>query len=263
MAEAPPWEVHCLDARQMTPVVSGSCGMVLSSPPYFPEGVESVLRSGRVRDVADLTETVRAFVDGLAPVFHEVRRVLRPDGYAVLITRYLSAGGVQIPVTGWFRRLMENEGFAVRGRFFLRRHARRSPGQRAGDFLRGGEFNPMGVEDVMVYRRGGSGRGGRKVAREEMSAAEMTSWLEPLWNLPGPGAGRKHPHQMPREAGRRLMLLYSRPGDVVLDPFAGAAGLLLDGPGLGRRVIACEVDPRYAAICREQLSGSSPSLKSP
>jgi DNA modification methylase len=59
------------------------------------------------------------------------------------------------------------------------------------------------------------------------------------------------------------MLLYSRPGDVVLDPFAGAAGLLLDGPGLGRRVIACEVDPRYAAICRDQLKRSFQSRHFP
>jgi site-specific DNA-methyltransferase (adenine-specific) len=62
---------------------------------------------------------------------------------------------------------------------------------------------------------------------------------------------------MPREAGRRLILLYSRPGDVVLDPFAGAAGLLLEGQRLGRRVVACEVDPRYAEVCRQELSRSA------
>jgi DNA modification methylase len=50
------------------------------------------------------------------------------------------------------------------------------------------------------------------------------------------------------------MLLYSRPGEVVLDPFAGAAGLLLEGLRLGRRVVACEVDPRYAEVCRRELA---------
>jgi DNA modification methylase len=254
MAESGAWEVHCLDSREMHPVATGSCAMVLTSPPYFPAGVEVVLRSGRVRDAGALADEVRGFVEGLAPVFREMARVLRPDGRVALITRYLSAGGVQIPVTCWFRQLMEREGFVVGGRFFLRKHARRSPGQRAGDFLRGAEATPVGVEDVMVYRRANERRGGARMVRGEVTAEEVTAWLEPLWSLSSPGAGRRHPHQMPREAGRRLILLYSRPGDVVLDPFAGAAGLLLDGPALGRRVIACELDPRYAVICREQFN---------
>lgn len=247
------WEVHCLDSREMHPVETGSCALVLTSPPYFPADVEVVLRSGRVRDVGGLADRVQVFVEGLAPVFREMARVLRPGGCIALITRYLSAGGVQIPVTGWFRLLMAREGFVVGSRFFLRRHSRRSPGQRAGDFLRGGEARPVGVEDVMVYRRADRSGGGPRLERDGVTAEEVTAWLEPLWNLPSPGAGRRHPHQMPREAGRRLMLLYSRPGDMVLDPFAGAAGLLLDGPALGRRVIACELDPRYAAICRQQF----------
>ncbi len=247
------WEVHCLDSRDMRPVGTASCGLVLSSPPYFPEWVEAELRSGVVRDRRVLSGAVREFVEGLAPVFGEIRRVLRPGGKLVLITRYLAAGGEQIPVTEWFRGLVEREGMVVEARYFLRKYGRRSPRQRAGDFVRGGAAVPVAVEDVMVY---GDGEpvGRKRTVRCGVSEEEVVSLLEPLWDLPSPGAGRKHPHQMPREAGRRLMLLYSRPGEVVLDPFAGAAGLLLEGLRLGRRVVACEVDPRYAEVCRRELA---------
>lgn len=52
MTERGAWEVHCLDSRDMRPVGTASCGLVLSSPPYFPEGVEAELRSGVLKKLA-------------------------------------------------------------------------------------------------------------------------------------------------------------------------------------------------------------------
>ena len=48
---------------------------------------------------------------------------------------------------------------------------------------------------------------------------------------------------------------YSRPGDVVLDPFAGYGTTAVVAARLGRRPIAIELLPRRAARIRRRLRG--------
>lgn len=48
-----------------------------------------------------------------------------------------------------------------------------------------------------------------------------------MWEIPNAGANRKdgvegHPAQMPTELARRAVMLYTMPGDIVIDPFSGS-----------------------------------------
>ena len=62
-----------------------------------------------------------------------------------------------------------------------------------------------------------------------------------------------HPTQKPLELIRRLVLASSRPGDLVLDPFAGSGTTAVVAEELGRRWIACDADPRYVGLARDRL----------
>jgi DNA modification methylase len=50
----------------------------------------------------------------------------------------------------------------------------------------------------------------------------------------------------------------TRPGDVVLDPFAGAGTTLLVADRLGRNAIGCELKPEYSAMAVNRLTGDAP-----
>jgi site-specific DNA-methyltransferase (adenine-specific) len=63
-----------------------------------------------------------------------------------------------------------------------------------------------------------------------------------------------HPTQKPLELVRRLVAAASRPGNTVLDPFAGSGTTFVACEALGRRWLGCEVDPGFQRLILERLA---------
>ncbi|MBW4590110.1 MAG: DNA methylase [Aetokthonos hydrillicola CCALA 1050] len=63
-----------------------------------------------------------------------------------------------------------------------------------------------------------------------------------------------HPTQKPVEPLAQLIAAFSKPGEVVLDPFAGSASTAVAAWQTGRHYIAIEKDPNYHAIAQQRLS---------
>lgn len=61
------------------------------------------------------------------------------------------------------------------------------------------------------------------------------------------------PH-FPWELPRRCIKLFSFPGDLVLDPFAGWGTTLVEAQALGRRWIGIEKLPEYCRMAQERLN---------
>ena len=79
-------------------------------------------------------------------------------------------------------------------------------------------------------------------AVRETSGANLRNY----WILgPDPG-GTSHPAVFPRELARRCILLGSRPGDLVLDPFSGSGTTGVVAVELNRRAVLIELNETYA-----------------
>lgn len=63
-----------------------------------------------------------------------------------------------------------------------------------------------------------------------------------------------HPCQFPIELVERLILSMTQPGDLVLDPFAGAGTSVVAAVRHGRRGCGAEKMPEYVAIARERIA---------
>ena len=63
-----------------------------------------------------------------------------------------------------------------------------------------------------------------------------------------------HPTQKPIEAIRPLITAFSKPGDVVLDPFAGSGTTAIAARQIGRRYILIKKDTEYFRIAKKRLS---------
>jgi DNA modification methylase len=62
-----------------------------------------------------------------------------------------------------------------------------------------------------------------------------------------------HPCQMPEAVLERIIRVSSRPGELVLDPFAGSGTTLAVSKRLGRDYIGCELSPEYVARIQRRL----------
>jgi len=70
------------------------------------------------------------------------------------------------------------------------------------------------------------------------------------WTYTG---NRLHPTQKPVGIFLPLLKAYTKPGDVVLDPFAGSASTLVAAQEMDRRFIGIELDPDHQATATARL----------
>src|SRR3990167_9411158 len=82
----------------------------------------------------------------------------------------------------------------------------------------------------------------------EASGANLRNY----WILGPDPSGNGHPAAFPRELVRRCILLGSREGDTILDPFGGSGTTGLAAKELSRKAILIELNPADAQMCRER-----------
>lgn len=70
------------------------------------------------------------------------------------------------------------------------------------------------------------------------------------WRYTG---NKLHPTQKPLSVLSPLVQTFSRPGDLVLDPFAGSGSTLVAAQMLGRGYLGIELDANYHALAQERL----------
>ena len=69
-----------------------------------------------------------------------------------------------------------------------------------------------------------------------------------------------HPTPKPAELAAFFVHLHSKPGDLVLDPFAGHAWVGEACARMGRRYLGVELDPAFAARAREKVAAAADSV---
>lgn len=84
---------------------------------------------------------------------------------------------------------------------------------------------------------------------------KRTGPVSDVWNFDtvAPYAG-KHPCEKPQALLRHMIDVSSRPGDLILDPFAGSGSTLIAARDAGRRATGIEMDLGYCRRIAERLS---------
>jgi modification methylase len=120
-------------------------------------------------------------------------------------------------------------------------------------------YPPNGIveidfEYILLFRKPGEARAVPRERKEgaALSRDEWKSWYSGHWNV---GGARKGGHEapFPEEIPRRLIRMFSLPGDTVLDPFLGTGTTAAVAVALGRSAVGYEINLDYIAVAGERL----------
>jgi site-specific DNA-methyltransferase (adenine-specific) len=78
-----------------------------------------------------------------------------------------------------------------------------------------------------------------------------------MWDIPMTPTSEKsfgkHPSQKPMALSERLVIGFSRPGELILDPFLGSGSFLVAAQKLGRHFLGVEREQEYADLAMKRL----------
>jgi len=81
-----------------------------------------------------------------------------------------------------------------------------------------------------------------------------------MWDIPMTPISEKkfgkHPSQKPLALSNRLVIGFSKPGELILDPFLGSGSFLVAAKSLERDFLGIEQDPEYAEIARNRIAAA-------
>lgn len=117
-------------------------------------------------------------------------------------------------------------------------------------------------EFILVFKK--PGKAPRPTAEQKsMSAMSIEEWSRNFtahWDFPGERQ-QGHHAMFPMELPRRLIRMFSFPGEVVLDPFAGAGTTIAAAIEQGRRAEGIELNRGFEGAIRSRLGDAVESVE--
>ena len=262
-ARCKPWyegegvKLYCADSRGMPEVGSESVDLVVTSPPYWD--IKDYRTSGQM----GLGQSYGEYWVELGKVLAECRRVLRPGrSLGIVVGTRISDGDLRhIPAD--LIQMMPSLGFTLRKEIiWVKPKGTQGLWQRGTtQFLRQkpfpGCFNiNIQHEFILIFSRDGALEVDR-TRRLDETFIKQVAWS--VWELPVSKV-KGHPAPFPETIPRRLIDLYTAPGELVLDPFMGSGTTALAAVATGRVCVGYDISEEYCQLARKLLEARTKEL---
>ncbi|HEU5054391.1 MAG TPA: site-specific DNA-methyltransferase, partial [Hanamia sp.] len=113
------------------------------------------------------------------------------------------------------------------------------------------------TEEIFLFAKSSNYYYNQEGVREESGANLRNYWL-----LNQEAGKYGHPAAFPRELARRCILLGSKEGQIVLDPFGGSGTTAIVANELHRKAITIELNPVYAKMAKARGASIQPQFHS-
>ncbi|RMF41114.1 MAG: site-specific DNA-methyltransferase [Planctomycetota bacterium] len=258
------------DCREILPTIDAqSIQCCVTSPPYWG------LRDYAHPEQIGAEPVPTGYVENLTHVFREVRRVLRDDGtlWLNIGDGYARNGGTGScgpnAKVGNTKKLIQKRNcrvpdcwglkdrdllglpwrvaFALQeDGWILRSHITWIKKAPMPESVRNRPSNA--TESVFLFAKSDKYYYDNQAIRESSGANLRNYWIL------GPDSQKSdHPAVFPKELARRCILLGSREGDVVLDPFSGSGTTALAAAEMRRKAVLIELNQEYADQSKARL----------
>jgi len=248
----------------MDEVPDGSVTLIVTSPPYW----NAIDYEVHVQDPKAWFRTRRTlapyeeYLEWLRTCFTEAYRKQKAGGFCAVVIGTVLLNGKQYPLRHHFTGIMERVGYEFHQEIVWYKVT--GGVKRAGVTIQNpypGYYCPnIMTESILIYRKPGPKiYEGREQRLKEMSRIPIDELFtkelaNDIWHIaPVPPNYLPHPCPFPEEIPYRLILLYSYPGDAVLDPFLGIGTTAKVARALGREYWGYEIQQKYYEIALKRL----------
>ncbi len=253
------------DSRAMKEIADESVHLVVTSPPYW-----QLKDYGHAHQIG-FNDSYEDYINNLNLVWNECYRVLHPgcrlcvnigDQFArsVYYGRYKI-----IPIRTEIIKFCETIGFDYMGAIIWQKVT--TVNTSGGATIMGSFPYPrngivkLDYEFILLFKKLGKSPKPTKEQKEnsKMTTEEWNEYFYGHWNFPGEKQS-KHIAAFPEELPRRLIRMFTFPGETVLDPFLGSGTTALVACNLERNSIGYEINREFLPIIEERLSVISGTL---
>ena len=263
-------EILLGDNRDILPQLeAGSIQCCVTSPPYWG------LRDYDHSEQLGAESSPEEYVENLVEIFRDVRRVLADDGTFWLNVGdgYARNGGTgncgPNAQVGNTKKLIQRRNCTVPDCWGLKDRdlmglpwrvafALQSDGWLLRSKITWVKKAPMpesvknrpsnATEEVFLFSKTPNYYYDNQAVREETGANLKNYWL-----LGPDSSGTPHPAAFPKELARRCILLGTRPGDLVLDPFSGSGTTGMVAVELNRNAVLIELNEEYVSRSKTRV----------
>jgi len=283
-------EITKADSSRLSEYVKPvSVALTITSPPYrnainYSKHVKNLQNKKNARFRGDVGITTSEYLDEMEKIFSEVYKVTIPGGFCCIVIGDEVDNGTLIPLPSLLiSRLVKEEkqekGWKLRDVIIWNKitAGRNGSGNRFGIFIQ----NPLPTyyrvnimhESIIILEKGPERRQIDKTKTKKIPLnramkrqVSLSIWDLPVdeavlneskksvWDItPVPPRIIKHPAVFPEQIPWRLIKLYSKEGDVVLDPMNGSGQTTKIAHHLGRQFIGVDKRMSYVKLARKRL----------
>ena len=260
-----PYRLYAHSCAKMPECPDGSVGLTVTSPPYW-NAIDYDIHTTdkkawhRQRDYAEFGHTYEEWLDNLAACFRETLRATKEGGFCCIVIGTILHKRKHYPAPFDVTTRMVDIGWEFHQDIIWNKVT--GGVKRAGSFIqhpRPGYYYPnIMTEYVLVFRKPGQVWRGSKnaLAIDKLFKLDIAN---NIWHIaPVPPRAIAHPCPFPEELVRRLVALYSREGDEVLDPFIGSGQTALVALKENRRCVGFDIEKSYIALTEERIANPPP-----
>lgn len=249
----------CLDMLQCS---DDSIALTVTSPPYWnaidydihaKEGAEAWHRE---REYNTFGVTFSDYLDKIEEVFTEVKRVTISGGFCAIVVGTILYNKKHYPAPMLITERLLSSGWEFHQDIIWNKVT--GGVKRAGSFIqhpKSGYYYPnIMTEYILIFKKPGDVKRGnaQAMAIDDVFKKDIAN---NVWHIaPVPPRTINHPCPYPEELARRLVLLYSDPGDEILDPFLGSGQTAIAAVKNQRDCVGYDIEIDYLNLAAQRIT---------